>query len=322
MRELRFEQVSVRFGSRRRGTVAVDGVDLVVPAGTVVGLVGESGSGKSTLARAAVGLAPLTGGRILLDGRPVREMSRAAGRPPLQMVFQDPYSALDPRMSIGDSIAEAIPRQPASTAAQRRAEVGRLLELVGLPADRAGVRPDELSGGQRQRVALARALAGRPEVIVADEITSALDVSIQGAVLNVVRELQRRMRLTMLFISHNLAVVRYVSDVVAVMYLGRIVEYGPAADVLGDPQHPYTRELLAAVPRAGAPLPQPPGESADADPPDPHQPPSGCRFHPRCPVGPQVVPGRDRCRDSEPSGAGHRNLAACHFAAAAGQARP
>ena len=254
MRELTFEDVTVRFGSRRRGTVAVDGVNLVVPAGQVVGLVGESGSGKSTLARAAVGLAPLTGGRILLDGRPIAGPAQRGGPRPLQMIFQDPYSALDPRMSIGASIAEAIPRHPPLGAAGRRAEVGRLLELAGLAADRAGARPDELSGGQRQRVALARALAGRPEVIVADEITSALDVSIQGAVLNVVRELQRRMRLTMLFISHNLAVVRYVSDIVAVMRHGRIVEYGPVEQVLSDPQHEYTRELLDAVPRPGVPL--------------------------------------------------------------------
>jgi peptide/nickel transport system ATP-binding protein len=253
MRELTFENVTVRFGSRRHGTVAVDGVDLVVPAGQVVGLVGESGSGKSTLARAAVGLAPLTGGRILLDGRPLTGLSRYGPRP-LQMVFQDPYSALDPRMTVGASIAEALPRQPALGGTARRTEVGRLLELVGLPADRAGARPDELSGGQRQRVALARALAGNPEVIVADEITSALDVSIQGAVLNVVRELQRRMRLTMLFISHNLAVVRYVSDIVAVMQGGRIVECGPVGEVLRDPRHPYTRELLTAVPRPGHPL--------------------------------------------------------------------
>ncbi|MCO8274103.1 ATP-binding cassette domain-containing protein [Actinoplanes sp. TRM 88003] len=246
MRELTFEDVTVRFGSRRSGTVAVDGVDLVVPAGRIVGLVGESGSGKSTLARAAVGLAPLAAGRILLDGQPITGLRTR----PLQMIFQDPYSALDPRMSIGASIAEAMPRGTGD----KRAEVGRLLELVGLAADRAGARPDELSGGQRQRVALARALSGKPEVIVADEITSALDVSIQGAVLNAVRDLQRRMRLTMLFISHNLAVVRYVSDIVAVMRQGRIVEYGPVDEVLLDPQHEYTRELLAAVPRPGVPL--------------------------------------------------------------------
>ncbi|MCM4082665.1 ABC transporter ATP-binding protein [Paractinoplanes hotanensis] len=250
MRELTFEDVTVRFGSRRRGTVAVDGVNLVVPAGQIVGLVGESGSGKSTLARAAVGLVPLAAGRIRLDGQPIAGLRTR----PLQMIFQDPYSALDPRMSIGASIAEAIPRRPPLGAAARRAEVGRLLELVGLAAERAGARPDELSGGQRQRVALARALAGRPEVIVADEITSALDVSIQGAVLNAVRDLQRQMRLTMLFISHNLAVVRYVSDIVAVMRHGRIVEYGPVEQVLLDPRHEYTRELLDAVPRPGVPL--------------------------------------------------------------------
>jgi len=176
MSRLTFENVTVRFGGRRRGLTAVDGVDLTVPDNTVVGLVGESGSGKSTLARAAVGLTPLSGGRILLDGAPVP----SHGRRPLQMVFQDPYSSLDPRMTIGGTIAEAIPRRDATGAPARRAEVARLLELVDLPADRAALYPAQLSGGQRQRVALARALAGRPEVIIADEITSALDVSIQG----------------------------------------------------------------------------------------------------------------------------------------------
>jgi peptide/nickel transport system ATP-binding protein len=170
------------------------------------------------------------------------------------MVFQDPYSALDPRMTVGASVAEAIPRRPPLRGEGRRAEVARLLDLVGLAADHADARPDQLSGGQRQRVALARALAGRPEVIVADEITSALDVSIQGAVLNVIRDLQREMGLTILFISHNLTVVRYVSDIVAVMRQGRIVECGPVDQVLSDPRHEYTRELLAAVPRPGVPL--------------------------------------------------------------------
>jgi peptide/nickel transport system ATP-binding protein len=242
MKELTFEDVTVRFGNRRRGTTAVDGVNLVVPAGKIVGLVGESGSGKSTLARAATGLTPLTGGRILLDGQP---LPRGRARRPLQMVFQDPYSSLDPRMTIGASIAEAVPR--GRNKAGRRAEVARLLELVDLSADRAELFPAQLSGGQRQRVALARALAGQPDVLIADEITSALDVSIQGTVLNLVRDLQRQMRLSLLFISHNLAVVRYVSDIIAVMYQGRIVEYGPADDVLLDPRHSYTRELLAAV---------------------------------------------------------------------------
>ena len=316
MSELRFEDLTVRFGGRRRGVTAVDGVDLTVPSGKVVGLVGESGSGKSTLARAAVGLTSVTGGRVLLDGRPARRTSRAAARRPLQMVFQDPYSSLDPRMAVGASIAEAIPRG----GAPRRAEVARLLELVGLAADRAGMYPGELSGGQRQRVALARALAGRPDVLIADEITSALDVSVQGTVLNLVRDLQRRMRLSMLFISHDLSVVRYVSDIIAVMYLGRIVECGPADDVLLDPQHPYTLELLAAAPRPGAAsadLPEP-GSAlravADAEPADPHHPPGGCRFHPRCPVGPLVRDERAVCREREPVAEGHRHRAACHFA--------
>jgi peptide/nickel transport system ATP-binding protein len=237
MRELRFENVSVRYGSRRQAATAVDGVDLVVPAGGVVGLVGESGCGKSTLARAAVGLVPVSGGRILLDGNPVP----TRGRRPLQMVFQDPYSSLDPRMTIGDTIAEAVAERTG-----RRAEVARLLELVDLPADRASRYPAELSGGQRQRVAIARALAARPEVLIADEITSALDVSIQGTVLNLVRELHQRLNLTILFISHDLALVRYVSDAVAVMYRGRIVEHGPVDDVLDAPQDPYTRELITA----------------------------------------------------------------------------
>jgi peptide/nickel transport system ATP-binding protein len=239
MNELRFENITVRYGA----TTAVDGVSLAVPPGQVVGLVGESGSGKSTLARAAVGLAPVSGGAITLDGRPVPTKGRNR---PLQMVFQDPYSSLDPRMSIGESVAEAMPRGASRT--ERRAEVRRLLELVHLDPTRAGARPSELSGGQRQRVALARALAGRPAVVIADEITSALDVSIQGAVLNLVRELQRELGLSMLFISHNLAVVRYVATHVAVMHRGRIVEEGPTAQVLAAPDHDYTRELLAAIP--------------------------------------------------------------------------
>lgn len=238
MSGLRFEDVSVRFGP----TLAVDHVSLEVPPGRIVGLVGESGSGKSTLARAAVGLAPYDG-RILLDGRPVPQRGRER---PLQMVFQDPYSSLDPRMSIGESIAEAIP--PGRSRTERRAEVARLLQLVHLDPTRSDARPAAMSGGQRQRVALARALAGRPQVVIADEITSALDVSIQGAVLNLVRELQRDLGISMLFISHNLAVVRYVATDVAVMYRGRIVEQGPTAQVLAEPDHDYTRELLAAVP--------------------------------------------------------------------------
>src|SRR3954451_18233554 len=243
------DDVTVQYGH----TTAVDGVSLTVPAGTVVGLVGESGSGKSTLARAAVGLAPLTCGQITLGGAPIP----TRGRPrPLQMVFQDPYSSLDPRMTVGRSVAEAMP--PGGSRADRRAEVERLLELVHLNPVCADVVPSRLSGGQRQRVALARALAARPRVIIADEITSALDVSVQGTVLNLVRELQRELGLSMLFISHNLAVVRYVASHVAVMRGGRIVEEGPTDRVLAEPEHDYTRELLAAVPGRNPRCPPPP----------------------------------------------------------------
>jgi peptide/nickel transport system ATP-binding protein len=320
MRELTFDHVTVRFGSHRRGMAAVREVDLTVPAGRVVGLVGESGSGKTTLARAAVGLTPITSGRILLDGQPLRPRARRQERRPLQMVFQDPTSSLDPRMTVGESIAEAMPRSVTRGAGGRKAETARLLELVELPADSTGVYPAQLSGGQRQRVALARALAGQPDVIIADEITSALDVSIQGTVLNLVRDLQQRLQLSMLFISHNLAVVRYVSDVIAVMYLGRIVECGPADDVLLNPQHPYTTELLAAAPRPDGThadlLAVDPAlrAVADAEPADAHQPPSGCSFHPRCPIGPLVRADRDICRDVEPTGDEHVHRAACHFA--------
>ncbi|MFC5263399.1 ABC transporter ATP-binding protein [Kribbella qitaiheensis] len=323
MSELTFEQVTVRFGTGSRALTAVDSVDLTVPSGQVVGLVGESGSGKSTLARAAVGLTELAGGRILLDGVPLVHRSR--GPRPLQLVFQDPYSSLDPRMTIGNSIAEAVPR---SADYSRADEVARLLELVDLDPERASAYPAALSGGQRQRVALARALAGRPEVILADEITSALDVSVQGTVLNLVRDLQRQLHLSMLFISHNLAVVRYVSDYIAVMYLGRIVEFGPAAELLGDPQHPYTRELLAAAPRRGTltldaeELDPALRAVADAEPADPHHPPPGCRFHPRCPIGPLVRPDRELCQtvDPTPDAGRHRHHTACHYAAAALQA--
>ncbi|MFC4122123.1 ATP-binding cassette domain-containing protein [Nonomuraea zeae] len=229
MTALEFDGVRVRLGRGRRAVDAVGGVDLTVPAGTAVGLVGESGCGKSTLARAAVGLVPLAAGRI----------TPTSG---VQLVFQDPYSSLDPRMTVGAAVAEAVPGRGGG-------DVARLLDLVGLEAEHATRLPRHLSGGQRQRVAIARALAARPAVMIADEITSSLDVSVQGMVLNLIRDLQRELGLTMLFISHNLAVVRYVSDHVAVMNRGRIVESGPVDDVLTDPRDPYTRALLDAVPR-------------------------------------------------------------------------
>ncbi|MDQ6526924.1 ABC transporter ATP-binding protein [Nocardioides sp. LHD-245] len=247
MSRLDFEDVTVRYGHH----TVLDGVSLTVPEHQIMGLVGESGSGKSTLARAAVGLAPLSRGRVLLDGRPVQSQGR---RRPIQMVFQDPSSSLDPRMSIGRSIAEALPER--LRRAPQRAEIARLLRLVHLDPDRAADPPARLSGGQRQRVAIARALAGRPTVVLADEITSALDVSVQGAILNLVREMQRDSGLTMLFISHNLAVVRYVATHVAVMAAGRIVEQGPTDRVFAAPATAYTRKLLASMP-GGGPRPGP-----------------------------------------------------------------
>ena len=309
MTELRFDEVTVRYGARR-GLVAVDRVSLTVPDGSVVGLVGESGSGKSTLARTAVGLTPLQSGQLLLDGQPWRPRR---GRSRLQLVFQDPYSSLNPRMTVGDTVAEAVPR--GTPGPRRRAEVARLLDLVGLPGEYAAEFPGRLSGGQRQRAALARALAAQPEVLIADEITSALDVSVQGTVLNLVRGLQAELGLSMLFISHNLAVVRYVASTIAVMYLGRIVECGPAERILVDPQHPYTRALLAAVPGSGQSFGTADAELA-AETADPHDPPPGCRYHPRCPIGPYVHPEREVCRTVEPT-TDHRQAAACHFAPAA-----
>ncbi|MBO9624841.1 MAG: ABC transporter ATP-binding protein [Microbacterium sp.] len=311
MSELRFDRVSVRYGSHRSGLTAVDDVSLVVPSGSVVGLVGESGSGKSTLARAAIGLAPISEGSITLDGADVRSFRRNR---PIQMVFQDPFSSLDPRMTIGESIAEALPRE-LRRPADRRAEVARLLDLVSLDPERAASLPAALSGGQRQRIALARALAARPEVIMADEITSALDVSVQGSVLNLVREVRHELDLTMLFISHNLAVVRYLCDSIAVMYLGQIVETGPTEQVLSDPQHPYTKELLQAAPtRHGDLLALDPLAPVGVEPADPHAPPTGCRFHPRCPIGPAARPDRQICVIAEPARPQGAHGAACHFA--------
>jgi peptide/nickel transport system ATP-binding protein len=318
---LEIRGLTVRYAGRGRGLTAVAGVDLDVPAGEVVGLVGESGSGKSTIARALMGLAPVSGGSIRLDGTDLdpgprrRGGSQATAGRSIQMVFQDPYASLDPRMTVGETIGEVVTATGRVTRRERTAEVARLLELVALDASHAARLPRELSGGQRQRVAIARALAADPDVLVADEITSALDVSVQGAILNLVRDLQQRLGLTVLFISHNLSVVRYVSDTVAVMYLGRIVEVGPVDDVIADPQHPYTRTLLDAVPHLGATA-RPAPAGADGDLPDPHEPPPGCRFHTRCPVGPLVDPGRTVCVSDDPgeNAPQRRHRSACHFA--------
>ncbi|MER5598829.1 ABC transporter ATP-binding protein [Streptomyces sp. NPDC002265] len=316
MSGLRIEGLTVRYGRGRRAMTAVDGVSLTVPPGRIVSLVGESGSGKSTLARAIVGLAPLTAGQVLLDDEDIT--CDTARRRRIQMVFQDPYASLNPRMKVGASVDEALQARAGArlTRRQRSREIGRLLELVALSPQHADMLPGRLSGGQRQRVALARALAVRPDVIIADEITSALDVSVQGAVLNLVRDIRSRSGTSMLFISHNLEVVRYVSDVIAVMYLGRIVEAAPTEELLSRPRHPYTRALLAAVPRLGRSwreITTPPG---DLDAPDPHRPPQGCRFHPRCPVGPRVNASRPVCLTLDPQldAARRPHRVACHFA--------
>lgn len=245
MSELRLEDIDVSYGRGRDATTVLEQLSLTIPSGRALGLVGESGSGKSTVARAATGLVPLAKGRVLLDGAPLRP--RTGSPSPIQLVFQNPAASLDPKMTAGASIAEALPRRDV-------AEVRRYLDRVGLETDHAARYPSQLSGGQRQRVAIARALAANPRVLIGDEITSALDVSVQAAILNLLRELQRSLGFTLLFISHNIAAVRYLCDEIAVMEGGRLVEVGPAEAVTRAPTHPYTRRLLDAVPR----LPLPP----------------------------------------------------------------
>ncbi|MEV7186418.1 ATP-binding cassette domain-containing protein [Kitasatospora sp. NPDC093102] len=259
MTALHVDGLTVRHPGPRGPVTAVDGVSLEVPSGTTLGLVGESGSGKSSLARAVVGLVPVHGGRVLIDGREARARTvrdrRRLGRL-VQVVLQDPDTALDPRMTVRQTLAEAATVFRRLDRRARTERVTELLELVGLDPRLADRLPRQLSGGQRQRVAIARALAVEPGLLIADEITSALDVSVQAAVLNTIRELQRRLGLSMLFIGHNLPAVCHVSDVVAVMRYGRIVETAPTETILRTPQHPYTRTLLAAVPSLRTPPPE------------------------------------------------------------------
>jgi peptide/nickel transport system ATP-binding protein len=237
---------------RYSGRTVVDNVDLAVGEGRVLGLVGESGSGKSTIARAVLGLAPVHAGTITLGGAELSKSARERARR-VQMIFQDPFGSLNPRMPVAKIIAEGLEARGDLRPAERAAEVTRLLELVSLSGDMEQRLPRRLSGGQRQRVAIARALAANPDVLIADEITSALDVSVQAQVLNVLRGILATRQLSMLFISHNLAVVRYISDDLAVMRDGVIVEAGPVDEVLAAPRHPYTRELLDAIPFLRAP---------------------------------------------------------------------
>ncbi|GAA3101274.1 dipeptide ABC transporter ATP-binding protein [Pseudonocardia yunnanensis] len=289
-------------GSRLRGgrhTVrAVDGVDLTIAPGEVLGLVGESGSGKSTVGRCIARLETPTSGTVELLGRDVSRISRREMRPvrrDVHVVFQDPYSSLNPRMTVGQIVGEPLRQHGEGERRDRTRRVGEMLERVGLREQMRTRYPHELSGGQRQRVALARALVLGPRLLVADEPVSALDVSVQASILNLFLDLQRDLGFSCLFITHDLSVVEFISDRIAVMYLGRIVETASRETLFADPQHPYTQALLSA-----APVPDP----ADArrrdrivlsgDLPSPSDPPSGCRFHTRCPVA------VDRCATDNP----------------------
>ncbi len=287
------------FIRRRVGTVrAVDGVSLSLNKGEILGLVGESGCGKSTLGRTIMQLIPPTEGAVVLAGKHLEQLQGAElreARADFQMIFQDPYASLNPRMTVYDALAEAIQAHKEVEADKLPYLVSQLMEKVGLAPRFIKKYPHEFSGGQRQRIAIARALAVEPKLIVADEPVSALDVSIQAQIINLLAKLSREMQLTLIFISHDLSVVKHISDRIAVMYLGKIVEVGPAAQVFEQPLHPYTKALVSAVP-----IPDPVRESTrqrvilQGDPPSPIHPPSGCAFHPRCPFA------VDACKSTTP----------------------
>jgi oligopeptide transport system ATP-binding protein len=297
---------------RRLGTVrAVDGVQLMMQKGEVLGLVGESGCGKSTLGRTILQLIPATSGTVILEGRNLnqlsgRELRRA--RADFQMIFQDPYASLNPRMTVFETLAEAILAHKKVPRRELPSRVIVLMGKVGLLPESLRKYPHEFSGGQRQRIAIARALAVEPKLIIADEPVSALDVSIQAQIINLLAQIRREMNLTLILISHDLSVVKHMSDRIAVMYLGKIVELGSPGQVLGKPLHPYTKALISAVP-----IPDPTRESRrqrlvlPGDPPSPLNPPVGCRFHPRCPYC------IEQCKAQLPPLAdwGENHLAAC-----------
>ena len=275
------------FFRRRVGTVrAVDGVSLTLNKGEILGLVGESGCGKSTLGRTIMQLIPATEGAVMLAGKhleQLRDEELREARADFQMIFQDPYASLNPRMTVYDALAEAIQAHKSVPAAELPRLVSELMQKVGLAPRFIKKYPHEFSGGQRQRIAIARALAVEPKLIVADEPVSALDVSIQAQIINLLAKLSREMHLTLIFISHDLSVLKHISDRIAVMYLGKIVEIGEATQVFEKPLHPYTKALVSAVP-----VPDPVREKLrqrvilQGDPPSPMNPPTGCAFHPRC----------------------------------------